>query len=176
VSSGDTDLIRSFIRDVPDFPQPGITFKDITPLLADGAAFRSTVDLLGGYWDGQRVDRIVGIESRGFILAAPIAYRLGAGLVPVRKAGKLPHVVEHVEYALEYGTDRLEIHRDALRAGERVLVIDDVLATGGTAAAAVQLVEALGAKVIGLGFILELGFLAGRDRLPGLDARALITY
>src|SRR5687768_12477788 len=168
--------LTDLVRDIPDFPRPGIVFKDITPLLADHAAFSSCIDAIAGHWDGQRVDRVLGVEARGFILAAPIAYRFGAGFTPVRKAGKLPWQVEAEEYALEYGTDLLEIHRDAVAPGERVLVVDDVLATGGTAAATVRLVERLGGEVVGLGFVLELAFLGGRSRLPGRNIVSLVSY
>ena len=168
--------LKELVRDIPDFPRPGVVFKDITPLLADHAAFKSCIDALAGHWDGQRIDRVLGIEARGFIVAAPVAYRFGAGFTPVRKAGKLPWTVEAEEYALEYGTDVLEIHRDAVQPGERVLVIDDVLATGGTAAATVRLVERLGAEVAGLGFLIELGFLGGRAKLPDREIVSLIAY
>ena len=170
------DRLSALVRDIPDFPRPGITFKDITPLLADAGAFRAAVDGIAGRFDGATVDRVLGVEARGFILAAPIAYRFGAGFTPVRKAGKLPWQVEAEEYALEYGTDLLEIHRDAVAPGERVLVVDDVLATGGTAAATVRLVERLGGEVVGLGFALELAFLDGRSRLPGRDVQSLVSY
>ena len=170
------DRLSALVRDIPDFPRPGITFKDITPLLADAGAFRTAVDGIAGRFDGATVDRVLGVEARGFILAAPIAYRFGAGFTPVRKAGKLPWQVEAEEYALEYGTDLLEIHRDAVAPGERVLVVDDVLATGGTAAATVRLVERLGGQVVGLGFALELAFLDGRSRLPGRDVQSLVSY
>ena len=170
------DRLSALVRDIPDFPRPGITFKDITPLLADAGAFRTAVDGIAGRFDGATVDRVLGVEARGFILAAPIAYRFGAGFTPVRKAGKLPWQVEAEEYALEYGTDLLEIHRDAVAPGERVLVVDDVLATGGTAAATVRLVERLGGEVVGLGFALELAFLDGRSRLPGRDVQSLVSY
>jgi len=168
--------VAAHIRDIPDFPKPGITFKDITPLLADHGAFSSCIDALAAHWEGQRIDRVLGVEARGFIVAAPVAYRFGAGFTPVRKAGKLPWEVEQEEYELEYGTDLLEIHRDAVSAGDRVLVIDDVLATGGTAAATVRLAERLGAEVAGLGFIIELGFLEGRRQLEGREIVSLITY
>ncbi|HVM53278.1 MAG TPA: adenine phosphoribosyltransferase [Acidimicrobiales bacterium] len=161
--------LTALVRDIPDFPRPGVTFKDITPLLADHTAFSSCIDALAGTWDGEHIDRVLGIEARGFIVAAPVAYRFGAGFTPVRKAGKLPWQVEQVEYALEYGTDLLEIHVDAVRPGERVLIIDDVLATGGTAAATVRLAERLGAEVVGLGFLIELSFLGGRAKLLGAD-------
>ena len=164
------------VRDIPDFPTPGVVFKDITPLLADREAFAATIDGIADHFDDVQVDRVLGIEARGFIVAAPVAYRFGAGFTPVRKVGKLPWQVEQEEYELEYGTDLLEIHRDAVAPGERVLVVDDVLATGGTAAATIRLVEKLGAVVVGLGFILELGFLHGRRRLPGHEIISLVTY
>lgn len=168
--------LAALVRDIPDFPRPGVVFKDITPLLADHAAFSSCIDALAGHWDGQQIDRVLGIEARGFIVAAPVAYRFGAGFTPVRKAGKLPWNVEQEEYALEYGTDLLEIHQDAVRRGERVLIIDDVLATGGTAAATIRLAERLGAEVVGLGFLIELSFLGGRSKLEGREIVSLIRY
>ena len=168
--------LSSFIRDIPDFPRPGIVFKDITPLLADHAAFSSAVHQLIDAFEDQQIDRVCGVEARGFILAAPVAYRFGAGFTPVRKAGKLPWQVEQEEYALEYGTDLLEIHKDAVSPGERVLVVDDVLATGGTAAATARLIERLGAEVAGLAFLLELAFLGGRNQLAGRDVVSLVTY
>jgi adenine phosphoribosyltransferase len=170
-----TDL-AALVRDIPDFPQPGVVFKDITPLLADPATFDEVVSRLGEPFADAGIGAVVGVEARGFILAAPVALRLGAGFVPVRKAGKLPFEIEREEYDLEYGTDLLEIHRDALVPGERVLVLDDVLATGGTAAATVRLVEKLGAEVVGLSFLIELGFLDGRSRLQGHRLESLITY
>jgi adenine phosphoribosyltransferase len=170
------DSLHRFIRDVPDFPKPGVVFKDITPLLADHAAFASAIDRLAGAWEGEVVHRVVGIEARGFIVAAPVAYRFGAGFTPVRKAGKLPSSVEREEYALEYGTDTLEIHGDAVAPGERVLIIDDVLATGGTASATARLVEKLGAEVVGFGFVIELAFLSGREQLAGRNIVSLVTY
>ncbi|HSH22864.1 MAG TPA: adenine phosphoribosyltransferase [Acidimicrobiales bacterium] len=167
---------QGLVRDVPDFPSPGVLFKDITPVLADPGAFSAAVDELAEWSLGCQVDVVVGVEARGFILAAPIAYRLGAGFVPVRKAGKLPWAVEQERYSLEYGTDRLEIHADGVAPGSRVLVIDDVLATGGTAAATTRLVERLGADVVGLGFALELEFLCGRSQLAGKDVHSLLAY
>jgi len=172
-------LLLSRIADVPDHPHPGVVFKDITPLLDDPAAFgaltEAFTDLCGRY----RVDKVVGLEARGFILAAPVALRAGVGFVPVRKAGKLPRETLRQAYELEYGTAEIEIHADALAPGERVLVIDDVLATGGTADAALQLIRRAGAEVAGVAVLLELGFLAGRERLePGLKGaplEALIT-
>ena len=172
----DTGWLKDLVRDVPDFPQPGITFKDLTPLLADAEALRVTVDSFVAEFGADRPEKVLGIEARGFILAAPVAYSMGAGFVPVRKAGKLPWKVLVEGYELEYGTDRLEIHVDAVAPGDRVLVLDDVLATGGTAAAAIRLVEGLGASVVGVGFVLELAFLGGRDRLAGHEPMSLLTY
>ena len=172
----DADWLRGRIRDVPDFPSPGIVFRDLTPLLGDVDALRFTVDALADVFAGRRVDKVVGIEARGFILAAPVAYRLGAGFVPVRKAGKLPWRTEAEEYALEYGADRLEVHADAVAAGDEVVVVDDVIATGGTARATVRLIERLGATVAGLAFAVELTFLAGREKLEGYDVVSLVTY
>ena len=170
------DRLAALVRDIPDFPRPGITFKDVTPLLADPDAFRAAVDGIADRFADMAVHRVLGVEARGFILAAPIAYRFGAGFTPVRKAGKLPWQVEAEEYELEYGTDLLEIHKDAIEPGERILVVDDILATGGTAAATVRLVERLGAEVVGLGFVLELAFLDGRSRLPGRTIVSLVSY
>jgi adenine phosphoribosyltransferase len=168
--------LKEHIRDIPDFPKPGVVFKDITPLLADVDAFRFTVDALADHFSGQPIDKVLGIEARGFIIAAPVAYRFGCGFVPVRKAGKLPWHVEKEEYVLEYGTDLLEVHRDAVAPGERALIVDDVLATGGTAGAAVRLVERLGGVVAGLGFVIELSFLGGRGKLADHDVVSLIEY
>ena len=168
--------LRSSIRDIPDFPKPGVTFKDITPLLNDPVAFASTVDVLAGAFITAKIDRVLGVEARGFIFAAPVAYRLGAGFVPVRKAGKLPWEIEREEYELEYGTDLLEIHRDAIAPGEQVLIVDDVLATGGTASAVVRLVERLGGSVVGLTFLIELAFLDGRKKLEGQSVHTVICY
>src|SRR3982751_5259264 len=167
--ASDASWLKDHIRDIADFPKPGVVFKDITPLLADVDAFRFTVDAIADHFAGQTVDKVLGIEARGFITAAPVAYRFGAGFVPVRKAGKLPWEIEKEEYELEYGTDLLEIHRDAVQPGERVLVVDDVMATGGTASATVRLVQKLGGEVVGLGFIIELAFLGGRNKLEGFD-------
>jgi adenine phosphoribosyltransferase len=172
----DTERLKSLIRDVPDFPQPGIVFKDITPLLADEIGFSTVIDLIVVHFGRGSVDKVVGIEARGFILASPVAYHFGAGFVPVRKAGKLPWDSESASYELEYGQETLEIHKDALRPGERVLIVDDVLATGGTAAATASLVERLGAKVIGIACLIELGFLGGRSKVEGHDFFSLITY
>jgi adenine phosphoribosyltransferase len=168
--------LKPFVRDIPDFPQPGVVFKDLTPLFADVNAFRVTIDTICGHFAGATVDRVLGVEARGFIIAAPVAYKFGAAFVPVRKAGKLPWEIERVEYELEYGTDLLEVHRDAISPGDRVLIVDDVLATGGTAAATVRLVEKLGGEVCGLAFVVELDFLGGRARLDGYDAMSLVVY
>jgi len=171
-----TGRIGSLIREIADYPEPGVVFRDITPLLGDAAAFGRAVDDLVTALDDVSVDRVVGVEARGFILAAPVAYRLRAGFVPVRKPGKLPWAVAREEYALEYGTDRLEIHRDAVRPDERILVVDDVLATGGTAAATCALVEGLGATVVGCAFLIGLRDLGGRDRLQGRRVECLVEY
>lgn len=172
----DAGWLKEHIRDIPDFPKPGVVFKDITPLLGDREAFRSTIDGVAAPFVDHAVDKVLGVEARGFIAAAPVAYRFGAGFVPVRKADKLPWEIEREEYELEYGTDLLEIHRDAIQPGERALIVDDVLATGGTAAATVRLVEKLGGVVVGLGFIIELGFLGGRGKLEGHHVVSLLTY
>lgn len=168
--------LKPFIRDVPDFPKPGIVFKDITPLLADPIAFSTVIDLIVVHFGRGNVDKVVGIEARGFILAAPVAYHFGAGYVPVRKKGKLPWETESEEYSLEYGTAELEIHRDSIKAGERVLIVDDVLATGGTARATAQLVERVDGRVVGIACLLELGFLDGRSKLDDYDLFSLITF
>ena len=168
--------LTEHIRDVPDFPKAGILFKDITPLLAQPAALGQAIAALADPHRGGGVDQVLGIEARGFLVAAPVALALGAGFVPVRKPGKLPWHTEHEEYALEYGTDRLEVHGDAVRPGERVLIVDDVVATGGTAAAAARLVQKLGGEVVGLSFVIELAFLAGRDALDGYAVHSLVTF
>ena len=168
--------LKEFIREVPDYPKPGILFYDLTTLLKNPAAFHSLVDELCGHYEGQKVDTVVGIEARGFILAPALAYRLNAGFVPVRKPKKLPAKSVAVTYQLEYGTDTLEIHEDAIQPGQRVLISDDLLATGGTAAATVELVHKLGGKVIGASFAVELTFLNGRARLPGVDVFTMIQY
>ncbi|GAA0933111.1 adenine phosphoribosyltransferase [Nonomuraea longicatena] len=165
------DRILDLIRDVPDYPQPGVMFKDITPLLDDHVAFKAVVDEIAGMFE---VDKIVGIESRGFILAAPVAYRAGAGFVPVRKKGKLPSATLEESYDLEYGSATIEVHRDAMAPGDRVLIVDDVLATGGTARATVELVRRTGAEVVGIAVLMELAFLKGRERLEGVDLRSLV--
>jgi adenine phosphoribosyltransferase len=168
------ELLRTLVRDVPDWPTPGILFKDITPLLADADGFATVVDALVDDTE-LGVDRVVGVEARGFILAAPVAYRLKAGFVPVRKQGKLPQPTLIEAYALEYGEAVLEIRHETLGPGDRVLIVDDVLATGGTAAAAVELVRRAGAEVIGMRVLIELSFLGGRSRLPDVPVRALLT-
>jgi adenine phosphoribosyltransferase len=172
----DPGHIKDLIRDVPDFPKPGVVFKDVTPLLADADGLAGCTNELADRFASAGVDKVIGVEARGFIIAAPVAYRLGAGFVPVRKKGKLPSDVYSDTYELEYGTDTLEVHRDAVRPGERALVIDDVLATGGTAAATCRLVAKLGATVIGFGCIIELAFLEGRKRLERLNIEALVSY
>jgi adenine phosphoribosyltransferase len=170
------ERLRGLIRDVPDFPQKGIVFKDITPLLADEDAFSSVIDLIVVHHGRGNIDKVVGIEARGFILASPVAYHFGAGFVPVRKEGKLPWEAEHEQYELEYGTAVLEIHKDSINPGERVLIVDDVLATGGTASATARLVERLGGKVMGIACLIELAFLKGREKLEGYDFFSLIQY
>jgi adenine phosphoribosyltransferase len=176
IESPSVDDIACHIRDIPDFPRPGIMFKDITPLLLEPRAFRCAVELMTAPFRRERISRVVSIESRGFLLGAPIALALEAGLVPMRKPGKLPAARGRVEYALEYGTDALEMHRDAVGAADRVLVVDDVLATGGTAAAAAQLVRTHSAAVVGFAFLIELDFLKGRARLQGERIEALLHY
>ncbi len=169
-----SDVARA-IRDVPDFPKPGILFKDITPVLLDPSLFRRVTDRMADVFTADRISHVVAIESRGFILGAPVAQRLGVALVPVRKPGKLPAARAREEYALEYGTDALEMHADAIGAGGRALIVDDVLATGGTAAAACRLVERVGATVAGLSFLLTLGFLDGGDALVGRRTETVLT-
>ena len=167
--------IEAFIRNVPDFPKPGILFKDITPLLGNGPALSHVVDLFADRYRG-KVDAVVGVESRGFIFGAPVAYALGVGLCIVRKPGKLPHDKHTVTYELEYGRDTLEIHKDALPTGSRVVILDDLLATGGTAKATIALVEACGAVVVECGFLIELGFLGGRVALSPKAVHAVLSY
>jgi adenine phosphoribosyltransferase len=170
------ESVRSAIRDIPDFPKPGIIFKDITPLLQNAELFKLTLERLAGPFQRKGISHVVSMESRGFIFGAPVAYILGAGYIPVRKKGKLPSKIIAHTYALEYGTDTLEMHADALDASARVLIIDDVLATGGTAHAACQLIEKLNAKVVGLSFVIELEFLHGREKLGGYEVSALLRY
>ena len=168
--------LRTFIREILDYPTEGVNFRDITPLLGDAETFAAAVDGLVDEFVGVEVDRIVGIEARGFIFASAVAYRMGAGLVPVRKPGKLPWAVVREEYQLEYGSDKLEIHRDAIHPGERILIIDDVLATGGTAAATARLVETLGGVIAGLGFVIELDDLGGRAHMGERPVKSLLHY
>ena len=168
--------ISDLIRDIPDYPTPGVSFRDITPLLGDAQGFGRAITELAHRFDDVPADRVLGMEARGFIIAAPLAYRMGAGFAPVRKAGKLPWAVVREQYTLEYGTDKLEIHRDAIHPGERILVIDDVLATGGTAAATVRLVETLGGVVVGIGVLIELEELGGRAKLEGHLVESLARY
>ncbi len=170
------DELRAKIREIPDFPKPGILFYDITTLLKDPAAYRAAIDAMLAPWKDQQIDVVVGMESRGFIFSAPMAYLLGAGLVPVRKLGKLPAETISVEYALEYGSNTLEIHRDAIAPGHRVLIVDDLLATGGTVRGTVELVNRLQGQIVGLAFLVELGFLKGRDRLTDLAVSSVVAY
>ena len=170
------DQLKAYIREVPDFPKPGILYYDITTLLENAHALRMTVDQFVWLFAGLHVDKVVGIESRGFMFGSIVAYNLNAGFVPMRKPGKLPaHTVEQ-SYELEYGEDSLEMHSDGIAPGERVLIVDDLIAIGGTAAAAAQLVEAVGGEVVGLGFVVELGFLGGREKLKGHSVESLIKY
>lgn len=172
----DTAVLRSSVRDIPDFPKAGVVFKDITPLLADPTAFSTAVDAIVVSFGRGTIDKVVGIEARGFIVAAPVAYHFGAGFVPLRKKGKLPHATLAESYDLEYGTEELEIHADAFTPGERVLIVDDVLATGGTAEAACKLVERAGATVVGLAFVIELEFLEGAKKLADREYVSLLQY
>ena len=175
-SAATAEKLKAIIRDVPDFPKKGIVFKDITPLLADHAAFTEAVNCMAEAYKGRGITKVLGIEARGFILAAPIALALGAGMVPVRKKGKLPYKTVSATYALEYGQDTLQMHSDAVRKGEKVLIVDDVLATGGTAGAVIALVEKLGGKVDTVAVLIELEFLNGRAKLPGRDVFSVIKY
>jgi adenine phosphoribosyltransferase len=168
--------IKKYIRTVKDFPKPGIMFKDITTLLKEPEGLKASFNALVEFTEGLKIDKVVGIESRGFMLGAMIAEKLNAGFIPIRKPGKLPAETVKEEYSLEYGTDAIEIHRDAIEAGDSVLLHDDLLATGGTAKAAVNLIEKLGGKVIQVSFIIELSFLNGRDKLKGYDVRSLVSY
>lgn len=170
------DHLKSLIREVPDFPKPGINFYDITTLLKHPEGLRNTVDALASEFEGTKVDSVIGIEARGFIFAPALAYHMGAGFVPVRKPKKLPAECASISYDLEYGQDTLQIHRDAVGNGHRVLIADDLLATGGTARAVCDLVEQLGGTVVGLVFVVELEFLPGREKLAGYDVRSLIKY
>jgi len=170
-----SDLEKA-IRNIPDFPKPGIQFKDITPVLADARLFAASIDLLIGHFKPGEVDSVVGIDARGFIFASAAAVKLKAGFIPVRKKGKLPFSTFEQDYDLEYGTNTIAIHTDAFKAGSRVLLIDDLLATGGTAAAAAQLVQKVGAHILEMSFLIELSFLKGRDKLKGLPVRSLVVY
>jgi len=168
--------IKSLIRDIPDFPKPGIVYRDITTLLQSSEGLSYVIDHFSDEYSDQKIDYVIGIESRGFIFGAPIAYKIGAGFVPVRKAGKLPAEIHSIEYELEYGTDCLEIHQDAIQAESRILIVDDLIATGGTAAATAELIEKLGCKLIGFAFIIELLALEGRLKLPNAPVRSMVTY
>ena len=170
------DTLKQLIREVPDFPKPGILFYDITTLLKDKTGLKAVIDALKTQYEKTSVDVVVGIEARGFIFAPALAYALGAGFVPVRKPKKLPAATVSVEYALEYGTDKVEMHQDAVQPGQNALIVDDLLATGGTAAAVAQLVEKVGGKVAGMGFVVELDFLNGRRKLDGYDVFSLLHY
>jgi adenine phosphoribosyltransferase len=168
--------LKQFIRDIPDFPKPGILFRDITTLLSHPDAFKQAIDTLAAYYKGKGIQKVIGIESRGFLTAAPLAYLLGAGFVPVRKKGKLPYKTTSVSYELEYGTDTLELHIDGVLKGEKTLIADDLLATGGTAKATAELVQKNGGIVAGLGFLIELSGLKGREKLKGLDVYSLMQF
>ncbi|MFH0771641.1 MAG: adenine phosphoribosyltransferase [Candidatus Omnitrophota bacterium] len=177
--SGKTGLLedlRDSIRDIPDFPKKGIIFKDITTLLKDGKKFKAAIDALAERYKGEKIDKVVAIEARGFILGSVIAYKLGAGIVPVRKKGKLPHETSSVEYELEYGKDSLEMHKDAINLNDKILIVDDLLATGGTMKAVCDLVENARGKISSIAFLIELTFLNGRDRLRGRDVFSLIKF
>lgn len=168
--------LKSLIREVPDFPKPGISFKDITTLLKNGEALRHVTDQFAAHFQSANPDVVVGAESRGFLFGAPLAYKLGTGFVLVRKPGKLPAATEKVSYDLEYGQDSLEIHADAIKPGQKVLIVDDLLATGGTISATAELVKRLGGEIVGFAFIIELDFLKGRDKLAGYDVLSLVHY
>ena len=170
------ESLREKIREIPDFPKPGILFYDITTLLKDPAAYKKAIDLMLEPYKDEHIDIVVGMESRGFIFSSPMAYQLDAGLVPVRKLGKLPAETITVEYALEYGSNTLEIHRDAVQPGQKVLIVDDLLATGGTVRGTIELIERLKGEVVGLAFLVELDFLRGRDRLEGRRVTSVIQY
>ena len=172
----DSVQLKQLIREVPDFPKPGILFYDITTLLKDKVGFATLIDQFSEHYIDQKVDLVLGMEARGFIFAPALAYRLNAGFVPVRKPGKLPAETVKYDYSLEYGTNSLEIHKDAIQPGQRVLIVDDLLATGGTAEATAKLASSLGAKIAGLGFVVELDFLNGRDKLKGYDVMSILRY
>ncbi|SPF46477.1 adenine phosphoribosyltransferase [Candidatus Sulfotelmatobacter kueseliae] len=175
-TSLNADQLKKLIREIPDFPKPGILFYDITTLLKDKVGLATLIDRLSEYYIARDVDLVLGMEARGFIFAPALAYRLNAGFVPVRKPGKLPAATVRHDYALEYGTNSLEIHKDAIEKGQRVLIVDDLLATGGTAEATAKLAESLGARIAGLGFVVELEFLKGRDKLKNYDVMSLLRY
>jgi adenine phosphoribosyltransferase len=175
-SGMNSDQLKKLIREVPDFPKPGILFYDITTLLKDKQGFATLVDQLSEHYIGKDIDLVLGMEARGFIFAPALAYRLNAGFVPVRKPGKLPALTAKYDYALEYGTNTLEIHKDAIQNGQRVIIVDDLLATGGTAEATAKLASSLGAEIAGLGFVVELDFLKGRNKLQGYDVMSLLHY
>jgi adenine phosphoribosyltransferase len=170
------DLLKAAIREIPDWPKKGILFYDVTTLLKDGARFRESVDALITPYKDKKIDIVVGVEARGFIFAPTVAYALGAGFVPVRKPGKLPAATYRVSYELEYGTDCLEIHQDAIQPGQRILVVDDLIATGGTAKAVAAMIERMGASVVGLSFVVELEFLRGREKLAGYEVNSIVKY
>ncbi len=172
----DARELKSYIVEVPDFPKPGISFKDITPVLKNAAAYRFVIDRMHDEFKDRNVDLVLGVESRGFLFGAPLAIKLGKGFIPVRKPGKLPRERISASYALEYGVDALEVHRDAVRDGQRVVLVDDVLATGGTIAACTQLVRKLGGEVVGVAFLMELSFLSGRDKLEGEHVFSVVQY
>jgi len=176
MSTVDCDYLKSLIREIPDFPKKGILFYDITTLLKDKTGFATLIDKLSEHYISQEIDLVLGMEARGFIFAPALAYRLNAGFVPVRKPGKLPAECARFDYALEYGTNTLEIHKDSIQKGQRVLIVDDLLATGGTAEATARLAESLGARIAGLGFVVELGFLNGREKLKGYEVMSLLRY
>ena len=175
-STLNADQLKKLIREIPDFPKPGILFYDITTLLKDKVGLATLIDKFSEYYIGRNVDLVLGMEARGFIFAPALAYRLNAGFVPVRKPGKLPAETVKYDYALEYGTNSLEIHKDAIQKGQRVLIVDDLLATGGTAQATAKLAESLGAAIAGLGFVVELEFLKGREKLKAYDVMSLLRY
>ena len=170
------ETLRALIRDIPDFPKKGILFKDITPLLRDGNSFRDAVDEIVKFFSKKKIDLVACVEARGFILGSAVAYKLGAGIVPIRKKGKLPYRTKRVTYSLEYGEDTLELHEDAVKPGEQVLVVDDLLATGGTSAAVLELIQSLGGNVVGIVFLIELASLKGRERLKGHTVRSLLEF
>jgi adenine phosphoribosyltransferase len=168
--------LKKHVRNIPDFPKPGILFRDVTTLIQNGEAFKESVDLIVKKYKGEKIDKVVAVEARGFIFGAAIAHKLGIGFIPVRKKGKLPFKTKSVTYKLEYGTDTLEIHKDAIASGERILIVDDLLATGGTVKAVTELVSGLGGKIIGIAFVIELFDLGGREKLKGYDIYSLIKF